>query len=46
MMRKGKINDEDIWFGTAGKQLVSDGIFKTKEELIDNLESLSLERMS
>lgn len=45
MLRKGRIHDEDVWFGTVGKQLVSDGIFKTKEELIDNLESLSLERI-
>lgn len=45
MLRKGRIHDEDIWFGTVGKQLVSDGIFKTKEELINNLESLSLERL-
>ena len=45
MLRKGRIHDEDIWFGTVGKQIVSDGIFKTKEELINNLESLSLERI-
>ena len=45
MLRKGRIHDEDIWYGTVGKQLVSDGIFKTKEELINNLESLSLERI-
>lgn len=45
MLRKGRFHDEDIWFGTVGKQLVSDGIFKTKEELIDNLEKLSLERI-
>ena len=45
MLRKGRIHDEDVWFGTVGKQPVSDGVFKTKEELIDNLESLSLERI-
>lgn len=45
MLRRGKIHDEDIWFGTVGNQLVSDGTFKTKEELIGNLESLSLERI-
>ena len=45
MLRKGKFHDEDIWFGTVGKQLVSDGFFKTKEELINNLESLNLERI-
>lgn len=45
VVRKGRINDEDIWFGTVGSQLVSDGAFKTKEELIENLENLSLERV-
>ena len=45
MLRKGKTNDEDIWFATVGNQLVSDGAFKTKEELINNLEDLSLERV-
>ena len=45
VLRKGKINDEDVWFGTVGNQLVSDGAFKTKEELVENLENLSLERV-
>lgn len=45
ILRKGKINDEDVWFGTVGNQLVSDGAFKTKEELIENLEDLNLERV-
>lgn len=45
ILRKGKINDEDVWFGTTGNQLVSDGAFKTKEELINNLEDLNLERV-
>ena len=45
ILRKGKINDEDVWFGTVGNQLVSDGAFKTKEELIDNLEDLNLEKV-
>lgn len=43
MLRKGKKEDEDVWFATVGKQLVSDGIYKTKEELINNLENLNLE---
>ena len=34
MLRKGKVEDEDVWFATVGKQLVSDGVYKTKEELI------------
>lgn len=45
MLRKGKIDDADIWFATVGNQLVSDGAFKTKKELISNLEDLSLERV-
>ena len=45
ILRKGKINDEDVWFGTVGNQLVSDGAFKTKEELIENLEDLNLEKV-
>lgn len=45
MLRKGRMHEEDLWFATVGNQLVSDGAFKTKEELIDNLEDLSLERI-
>ena len=45
MLRKGRMDDEDIWFATVGNQLVSDGAFKTKEELINNMEELSLERV-
>lgn len=45
MLRKGRMQDEDIWFATVGNQLVSDGVFQTKEELIDNLEDLNLERI-
>lgn len=45
MLRKGKLKDEDVWFATVGNQLVSDGCFKTKEELIKNVEELSLERV-
>lgn len=43
MLRKGKINDEDVWFATVGHQLVSDGAYKTKKELIEKLENLNLE---
>ena len=42
-LRKGKVEDEDVWFATVGKQLVSDGVYKTKEELINSLENLNLE---
>lgn len=43
MLRKGQINDEDVWFATVGNQLVSEGTYKTKKELIENLENLNLE---
>ena len=43
MLRKGKEKDEDVWFATVGNQLVSDGAYKTEEELIESLENLNLE---
>lgn len=43
MLRKGKEKDEDVWFATVGRQIVSDGVYKTKKELIESLESLNLE---
>lgn len=43
MLRKGREKDEDIWFATVGSQLVSNGMYKTKEELIESLENLNLE---
>lgn len=43
MLRKGRMEDEDVWFATVGNQLVSDGTYKTKKELIDSLENLNLE---
>ena len=43
MLRKGRLNDEDVWFATVGHQLVSEGTYKTKEELIKKLEDLKLE---
>ena len=45
MLRKGQADGEDVWFATTGNQLVSDGAFKTKEELIKNLEELNLEKV-
>ena len=44
-MRKGKLEERDVWFGTVGNQLVSDGAFETKKELIENLEDVTLERV-
>ena len=43
MLRKAKMEDEDVWFATVGSQLVSNGVYKTKEELTESLENLSLE---
>lgn len=43
MLRKGREKDEDVWFATVGRQIVSDRVYKTKKELIESLESLNLE---
>ena len=45
MLRKGRVEDNEVWFGTVGNQLVSDGMFGTKEELIDNLNSITVSRI-
>lgn len=45
MMRKGRINDKEIWFGTVGNQLVSDGAFDSKKELIDDMENITLDKI-
>ena len=45
MLRKGRIEDYDVWFGTVGNQLVSDGTFRSKEELIENLNNITLNRI-
>lgn len=43
MLRKGREKDEDVWFATVGRKIVSDGVYKTKKELIESLENLNLE---
>ena len=45
MLRKGRYQDKDVWFGTVGNQLVSDGVFETKEKLIENLSNITIERI-
>ena len=45
MLRKGKLEERVVWYGTVGNQLVSDGAFETKNELIENLENLTLGRV-
>nr|DAX00766.1 MAG TPA: hypothetical protein [Microviridae sp.] len=45
MLRKGKLEEQDVWFGTVGNQLVSDGVYNTKKELIKSLEQITLERI-
>lgn len=45
VMRKGKLEEREVWFGTVGNQLVSDGAYNTKKELIENLENMTLDRV-
>ena len=45
MLRKGKLEEQEVWFGTVGNQIVSDGAYDTKHELIENLENITLERI-
>lgn len=45
MLRKGKLEEKEVWFATVGQMLVSDGAFGTKEELINNMENLTLDRI-
>lgn len=45
MMRKGKLEEREVWFGTVGNQLVSDEAYSTKKELIENLEQVTLDRI-
>lgn len=45
MLRKSQINDIEMWFATVGNKIVSDGAFRTKEELKNNLETLTLDRI-
>ena len=45
MLRKGRIEDDEVWFGTVANELVSDGVFRSKQELIDNLNNITLERI-
>ena len=45
MLRKGKLEEKEVWFGTVGNQLVSDGAFESKKELIENLDNVTLERI-
>lgn len=45
MLRKGMLEEKEIWFGTVGNQLVSDGTYESKEELIDNLNNITIERI-
>ena len=33
MLRKGREKDEDVWFATVGRQIVSDGVYKTEERV-------------
>lgn len=45
MLRKGRLQENEVWFATVGQMLVSDGAFGTKEELINNLGNITLDRV-
>ena len=45
MLRKGILEDKEMWFGTVGNQLVSDGAFESKEKLVENLNNITIERI-
>lgn len=45
ILRKGQVEEREVWFGTVGNQLVSDGAFETKKRLVENLEDVTLERV-
>lgn len=45
VMRKGRLDEREVWFGTVGNQLVSDGAYETKRDLIENLEKVTLDRV-
>ena len=46
MVRKGKEKDEDVWFATVGRQIVSDRVYKTKKELIEAYRDWETDRKS
>ena len=45
MIRKGRLIEKDVWFGTVGNQMVSDQVYDSKEELIENLNKITIERI-
>lgn len=45
VLRKGRLEEKDVWFGTVGNMLISDGAFETKEALKENLENVTLDRV-
>ena len=42
MLRKGRIEDYDVWFGTVGNQLVSDG---NEQKIMENVKSKKERRL-
>lgn len=42
---KTKEHDEDVWFAVVGSTIVSRGTFKTKEEVIKDLEKIDYEQV-
>ena len=45
MLRKGRLKENEVWFATVGQMLASDGAFRTKQELINNLETITIDRV-
>lgn len=45
MLRKGMLEEKEVWFGTVGNQLVSDGTFESKEKLVENLNDITIEKI-
>ena len=42
---KTKEHDEDVWFAVIGNTIVSRGMYKTKEECIQDLEKIDYEQI-
>ena len=42
---KTKENDEEVWIAVVGNTIISRGTFKTKEEVIKDLETIDYEQI-
>lgn len=41
-VRKGQYNGKDVWFATVGKQCVSQGVYDTKDEVLEDLKNYDI----